>query len=286
MKRFASICLFAVSVLLVPVISSAGNSECTYKLLAGTVYAAGFEYNDGQDIYMTRHHALQRKFGYNNIYDKCAAPLGMVIDVEPVRFEYDGQRYMVELWKGQYFSAIGAEIGFYVGTKLNIAGEDHYRCADTEEELDIAFTMKNQGVPEYSVSGRHWWLTGFKPGVFARPDQLTLEDIEITFHSQGMAEAFAEALYRLGYSDAGDRVWCEGRTVGFVFSTPRNPQPWDQDKLDIVLAANRVRVDVVLDIQASLGFENFSPESIAEALSRDFWSGMHLYNQLKKIVAD
>ncbi|VVS94511.1 DUF4474 domain-containing protein [Desulfoluna spongiiphila] len=286
MKRFRLMCLFAVFVLLVPGISSAKNSECTYKLVAGTVYAAGFEYNDDQDIYMTRHHALQRKFGYNNIYDKCAAPLGMVIDVEPVRFEYDGRRYMVELWKGQYFSAIGAEIGFYVGTRLNIAGEDHYRCADTEEELDIAFTMKNRGLPEYSVSGRHWWLTGFKPGVFARPDQLTLEDIEITFHSEGMAEAFSEALYRLGYSDAGDQVWCEGKTVGFVFSTPRNPQPWDQDKLDIVLAANEIRVAGLINFKEAFGLENFSPESLAEALSRDFWTGILLYNQIKKIFSD
>jgi len=286
MKRFKLALLFAMFVLLMPGISSAGDTDCAYKMVSGTVYAAGFEYNDDQDIYMTRHHALQRKFGYNNIYDKCAAPLGMVIDVEPVRFEYDGRRYMVELWKGQYFSAIGAEIGFYVGTKLNIAGEDHYRCADTEEELDIAFTMKNQGDVEYSVSGRHWWLTGFKPGVFARPDQLTREDIAITFPSAGMAEAFVDALYGLGYSDTGDEVWRDGTMVGFIFSTPKSPQPWDQDKLDIVLAANRVRVAVLMGFKDYFGLENFSPESIAGALSEDFWCGMTLYNHFKKMFAN
>jgi len=224
-----------------PTPAIARSADWAHPLVSNAIYAAGFQYNADQGIYMTRHQALQRKFGFNNIYDKMAAPVGMAIEVEPVRFEYDGQGYMVELWKGQYFSAIGADIGFYVRTKLSLAGERHYRCATTDEELDIAFTMKNDGYPEYSVSGRHWWLTGFKLGIFANPEQLTLEDIEITFQSAGMAEACAEALGLLGYSADEDDLWCEGNSVGFLFSTPKNSQPWGQHAMGLVLAANKKR---------------------------------------------
>ena len=283
MKRFKLTPMVAMFVLLflLPTPSVALNTDWAHPMVSNAIYAAGFKYNADQAIYMTRHQALQRKFGFNNIYDKMAAPVGMAIEVEPVRFEYDGKGYMVELWKGQYFSAIGAEIGFYVGTKLTIAGERHYRCATTDEELDIAFTLKNDGYPEYSVSGKHWWLTGFKLGIFAHPEQLTLEDIEITFQSTGMAEAFAEALNLLGYSADEDGLWCEESSVGFVFSTPKNIQPWDQDKMGIVLAANKKRTAGLKGFKWAFGLEDFSPESIAEGIEENAWYGLLLYTKFK-----
>lgn len=274
---------FLLLVFLLPGVPSAGASNLAYDMVSGVVYMAGFEYNHDQDIYMTRHHALQRKLGYNSLYDKMAAPVGMVIDVEPVRFEYNGTKYMIELWKGQYYWSIGAEIGFYIGTKLNIDGGTHYRCATAGEELEMAFALENDGIREYAVSGRHWWLTGFKGGVFAYPDDLVLKDIRIRFKSVGMAEAFADELYRLGYTDENDGVWSEGNTVGFVFSTPKSEQPWDADQVEGVLRNNRELVNALNAFKEEFALENFSPESVAGAIDKRFWTGMQLYHKFKAL---
>jgi len=282
MKQARWVCFIIMVSLLLPGVSSAGRSNWALNMVSGVVYIAGFEYNYDQNIYMTRHNALQRKFGFNNLYDKLAAPVGMAIDVEPIRFEFEGQKYMVELWKGQYYSSIGAEIGFYVGTELNIYGDAHYRCANPDEELDIAFTLENDETQEYAVSGRHWWLTGFKPGVFGRPEDLVLKNLEIIFKSEAMAEAFEHELYRLGYDGTIDDVWRDGDTVGFIFSTPKTEQPWEPDQMEVVLRANRGLVDVLKRFQWAFDLEDFSPESIAEVIDKRFWSGMYLFFKFRK----
>lgn len=282
MKRLMWVALLLA--FLMPAVSSAADSTLTDDMVSGLVYVAGFEYNPDQGIYMTRHHALQRKFGYNNLYDKMAAPLGMVIDVEPVRFEYDGKKYMIELWKGQYYWAIGAEIGFYVGTNLEVGEETHYRCARTDEELDLTFTLDHDGNPEYSVTGRHWWLTGFKFGVFAYPEDLVLKDIKIRFKSEGMAGAFVDELYRLGYTDESDGVWMDGDTVGFVFSIPRNEQPWDPDEVAFVLRNNRELVAALNRFKERCDLDDFSPESFARAIDEHILSGLWVVTMLKEML--
>ena len=49
----------------------------------------GFAYDGRQDIFYSRTDSWQRKYGYGRIYDEGAALLNMILDCEPIYFEYD-----------------------------------------------------------------------------------------------------------------------------------------------------------------------------------------------------
>ena len=73
----------------------------------------GFAYDGRQNIFYSRMDSWQRKYGYGRMFDEAAAPLNMIIDCEPVYFEYKDKRWLIEFWKGQYGIATGAEVGVY-----------------------------------------------------------------------------------------------------------------------------------------------------------------------------
>ncbi len=73
------------------------DEEKLEKMLAGTGYA----YDERQNIFYSRMDAWQRKYGYCQLYDEATVPLSMVIDCEPVRFEYRSEKWLIEFWKGR-----------------------------------------------------------------------------------------------------------------------------------------------------------------------------------------
>jgi len=131
--------------------------------LAKTVYAAGFLYNDRQNIVFSRMDALQRKLGYAYGYDDLA-PLGnMIIDCEPIFFDYGGKTWMIEFWKGQYNLMTGCEIGVYtrsqqssspyfsfldatVGQRPNDPKHStFFECASDADRLEMSFDLLRRG---------------------------------------------------------------------------------------------------------------------------------------------
>ena len=58
----------------------------------------GFCYSPCQDIFTSRVDAWQREFGYCALYDQAAPFAQMVIDCEPVYFDYEGRTWLIELW--------------------------------------------------------------------------------------------------------------------------------------------------------------------------------------------
>lgn len=48
----------------------------------------GFCYDPEQDVFSTRTDAWQRSFGYGKLYDLAAPSMNMVLDTEPVYFNY------------------------------------------------------------------------------------------------------------------------------------------------------------------------------------------------------
>ena len=58
-------------------------------------------------------------------------------------------------------------------------------CLDTAEETF------------YEICARHWWLTGFRMGVYTKPSRLRLATTLI-FPEQEMALAFWEGLHKTG----------------------------------------------------------------------------------------
>ncbi len=152
---------------------------------------AGFEYDEEQGIYYSQMNPLQRKFGFNLVYDMAAPLAGMIYDTKRIEFEYDGREWMVQIWKGQYGITSGAEIGLY---NRDPERNFQYDCADDEDLIEMQFDFYNQDEFVFSRGPeKHWWLTGFKVFNAGVPMLIDL-DMTLTFTDKQMAQAFVKAL--------------------------------------------------------------------------------------------
>jgi hypothetical protein len=202
--------------------SITGNDE-----LDKAVVAAGYSYDEEQDVFYSNMDAWQRNVGYCRLYDEAAAPMGMIIDCEPIYFEYDGKKWLIEFWKGQYDLTTGCEIGVYAsaGPDINIKGifkGTFYNCARDPERLEMELILKKNGKILFTRKEKHWWLTGFKLGEFSEPSELTI-DLRITLKDEVMRNAFLKGLKRAGYLE--EEIIINGNTVGLNFNQTRTPQP-------------------------------------------------------------
>jgi hypothetical protein len=97
---------------------------------------AGFEYDEEQGIYYSQMNPLQRKFGFNRVYDMAAPLAGMIYSTKRIEFEYEGREWMIQIWKGQYGITSGAEIGLY---NRDPERNFQYDCADDEDLIEMPF---------------------------------------------------------------------------------------------------------------------------------------------------
>ena len=205
---------------------STGNAE-----LDEAIKIAGYSYDPKQDIFYSNMDAWQRNIGYCRLYDEAAAPTGMIIDCEPIYFEYLDTKWMIGFWKGQYDLVTGAEIGVYSKeAALNILGlykGDYYACASNADLLQMSYSLKKDGITLFKRQGKHWWLTGFKLGEFSEPSELTM-DIDVTLPNVIMRDAFVVGLWNAGYSL--NEFTRDGTTVSFTLGIPHTPPPTTRTK--------------------------------------------------------
>ena len=187
----------------------------------------GFAYYPQQDYFYSVMDGWQRDCGYCDIYDEAAATLCMIVDCEPIRFNYGGKKWLIEFWKGQYGLNTGCEIGVYTtkGLSFNIPGifdGTFYNSASDEDHLQMSFSLRKHGALLVTRSELHWWLTCFKLGEFSYPSELVM-DVNITLKSQDMRNAFKVAMLEVGYSNSDLTV--DDNMVSFRFDKPHSPQP-------------------------------------------------------------
>ena len=199
-------------------------------LLTGPI--AGFVYSKEQDIFYSDMHAWQRSFGYSRLYDEAAAHFAMIVDSEPVYFNYDNKRWLIEFWKGQYGMTTGCEVGIYYTKRPDfiipgIINETFYECASDDNMLFISYSLYKKGRELFSRKGKHWWLTGFKLGEFSNPSELTMF-ISLTLKDEAMLHAFIEGIGRIGYSE--NELSVQDNTISFIFATPHSEQPHSRTK--------------------------------------------------------
>jgi hypothetical protein len=192
-----------------------------------TIAAAGYSYDSKQDIFYSNMDAWQRNMGYCRLYDEAAAPLGMIIDCEPIYFEYDSKRWLIELWKGQYDLTTGCEIGVYTTEEpdLNIPGVfkgPFFQCAEDEDQLHMNYYVMKNDETLFAREGKHWWLTGFKLGEFSEPSELIMY-LTITLKDEAMRDAFVSGLSKAGYLDY--EVIISENTISLKFDKTHTQQP-------------------------------------------------------------
>ncbi len=198
----------------------------------------GFSYDPYQDFFYSLMYPWQRKFGYCRLYDEACAPLSMIIDCEPIRFKYNGRKYLIQFWKGQYGMTTGGEVGIYYtdGPDINIPGVFNgtfYNVVKDEELIYISFVFRKNGNILFTRNSYHWWLTGFKLAEFSYPYELSMEII-IDLYDKEMAYAFAKALVDAGYTEREYAV--SGRRVYILFNEPHTKQPYTRTSLTTFLS--------------------------------------------------
>ncbi len=195
------------------------------KNLNKALSSFGFCYVPWDDTVSSHMYPWQREMGYCRAYDESAATMNMVFECEPVYFNYNGQRYLIEIWKGQYGCTTGAEIGVYVnrtGDYEKAAEDLFYDCVEDDERLELQFVLYKNGERILERRALHWWLTGFCVGLYSECSELVME-VGITFPNMGMRNAFCESLFQKGYNRNMVRI--EQGRVYFWFDRPYSIQP-------------------------------------------------------------
>ncbi len=210
-----------------PVSDILENQPERVKELNKEIEPFGFAYEPYQDIFYSLMNPWQRKLGYCRLYDEASAALSMIIDCEPITFEYDGRRWLVEFWKGQYGMNTGAEVGIYNTSDSNVSipglfSGTFYYCVSDEECINMSFILRKKGNLLFTRTGYHWWLTGFKLGEYTKPSDLSM-DIELMMYDKKMANVLGNALKEAGYKP--DEYQVQGRRVLVRYDKPHMRQP-------------------------------------------------------------
>ncbi|MDR1734019.1 MAG: DUF4474 domain-containing protein [Oscillospiraceae bacterium] len=171
--------------------------------------------------YYITQKAWQHNFGYNKVYDALDFTMNCYIDTLRPQFVYDGQEWMMQMWKGQYgiILLVGAEVGIYtrpIGGAKNSDGSpneflrsiDHYNCAAKKDWMNMTMTLY-----EDTESGeikrftrpwdKYWWVTGFQWGTtesfFIGPRRHCRMYVTIEMKSNEMAKLYGKALEKYGF---------------------------------------------------------------------------------------
>jgi hypothetical protein len=240
--------------------------------LAEAVHLAGFLYDPVQDIIFSTMNNFQRQLGYCKMYDETAIGISSVIDSEPVYFIDGNYEWMIELWKGQYGLETGCEIGIYrreLKTSITPFEEKNgklYECASDAECLVMSSGLYEKKSPLTLFKRgpeKHWWLTGFKWGMFHEPEHLSM-NATIRFETVSMMTAFKKALEKMKYHPACDSVKNE---ISFTFSDPASEQPKARKLAGGLIQKNNMRlVTQYNNLKTKLHIQSNDPNELDNAI--------------------
>lgn len=209
------------------------SSKDIENVLYDSINQAGFDYDNDQGIFYSRIDAWQYYYGYCRVYDEFSAPLSMIFDCEPIYFNYNNKRWLIEFWKGQYGICTGVEVGVYASERTiynEIIDSENlfYDKINSEEFLDISIVARKNGEAIFERKDKHWWVTGFILGEFSEPNELSV-DINITLMNEEMRDAFIQGLNYAGYSN--EEIKIKDNSVEILFDKPKTEQPYTNIKL-------------------------------------------------------
>ena len=214
-------------------INDINSTESIQSVVYDSINQAGFDYDKEQGIFYSMIDAWQYDYGYCRFYDEFSAPLSIIFDCEPIYFNYNNKRWLIEFWKGQYGICTGAEVGVYASEKTiyneTMNSENiFYDKISPKEFLDISIVVKKNGQVIFKRKDKHWWLTGFILGEFSEPYELSV-DINITLINEEMRNSFIQGLNYAGYDNKQIKI--KENSVSICFDKPKTEQPYTNIKL-------------------------------------------------------
>ena len=139
---------------------------------------------DGDGNYHARFNCWQQYMGYNDLYD-FFFNLGTSCVAENFEFAYNGEKYVIWVWKGDYINmGAGAEMGIYTG------GEPHWRV-DKSLAMYMSMQLECNGTTIIKPYRAYtWWITGFNPNYQNMDVSSLTASFYIWFKDPGMFHAF------------------------------------------------------------------------------------------------
>ena len=175
----------------------------------------GYRYSYKGDYYYTDDKdCWQRFFGFNFAYDTIAPLYFFEYDYVRVFFNYQGQDWMIQMWKGQYGLVFyGSEVGVYTKPEKEESASKfaHYAAADSADYLKISTAMYHEDylTGEYELEFErpyddYWWASGFVPGHLR--DTTPCDELRtvthITFKDEYMCDMFCDGLLECKFREA------------------------------------------------------------------------------------
>lgn len=259
---------------------------------------AGFAYSSENDILYSPTDTTQRSFGYCRAYDEAAAAVGVVADCAQVFFLYDGYEWVLELRKGQYGIGTGCEAGLYyrkenqpeTEAERTVTGKQYFSLPE-EKWMDMRLLLRGKEGEELLRRDwtKHWWLTGWKWGIFSNPEELSMT-AALRFPNEKMKNAFLEGADNAGRTLEGyglkalGYTWTkpEAGTIQFDFVVPSVRQYAIRNMLrDKMQELNKELTGSYRRIRESCPVSGNHPDAVDEMLSKHAGiKGKRLYEKL------
>jgi len=161
-----------------------------------------YNFNFKDAFAYTTNNSWQRALGYMKLYDDLLLKTTKMVNIDTVRlkFDYQGMDWMLQLWKGRYFTTTGGEIGLYHKPKDRLI--NFYDAVSDDERINMSFKITGDAgtAAENVVIDRpveiRWWFTGFAVRErLYEPSRLTLGTIVVPTDT-AMYDALKGALDR------------------------------------------------------------------------------------------
>jgi hypothetical protein len=255
--------------------STAGNIS---NLADNKLNLTGFAYSPIDDAFYSQKDAWQREFGYCHLYDEAMPLAGIIVDCEPIYFDYNNKHWLIEFRKGQYGMATGGEIGIYnTSNDIIKAPGFHgvfYESIPENEWLSLKFILKKNKKVLINKKENHWWLAGLKFVEFSNPNDLSL-DIKIDFPNKKMRDAFESGLTNIGYTK--HEYSKHHNYVHVHFTKPHSTQPVSRTRIQesFIQQGNETNCNLYHEITSDYS-------NTIDKLDYIFVSSPDLYNKFLK----
>ena len=190
------------------------------KLIIGKAnqgaFGIGFDVDLKQKMMYATRNIWARSVGYSPLYDAVAPALGIDFKTERIKFDYDGLDWMVQIWKGKYFTALsGAEMGIYNKPKDRVI--EFYDCIGNDDMLEMSMQLlKGDQVIFKREAQKHWWMNGFAlSNITNKPSDLTLKG-NILFKDGKMMRSFLSSFDKVCKKE-GISYTVKGRLVSYIW---------------------------------------------------------------------
>lgn len=206
----------------------------TEKLYSGTYYNpetgvfhgssdkgmsdVGFEFDLNEMIVYATFNCWMRNYGFCFGYDAfCYLTPFFNYRTRRFKFDYNGKEWMIQVWKGKYIIANGAEVGVYNREPDSKDDITYYDCASDDDCLKMSFDLYHDDTLIMNrTTEKHWWVNGFKlcSDEIYLPHELTIK-FNIEMKDEEMLNAFCNAVDNNIYGDVTYTV--NGLTVSLVW---------------------------------------------------------------------